>query len=311
MPVRLQGVVKRYGHRTVLDCVSCEVSPGITGLVGPNGAGKSTLVRAILGLVRLAAGEVRVFGRDPTRDARVVRQLVGVVPEDECAVPGLAAVEMVRYAARLSGLPGTEALRRAHEVLDWCDAGQERYRPVETLSIGMRQKVAFAAAIVHDPRMVILDEPTNGLDPIERRAMLGRLTTLAHDHGKTIFVSTHVLPDVQAICDRVIVLAAGRVRLEGRLDDLTRPLAPLLRLDVTGSVDACVARLAAAGIHATRIDSGTIHLPAQDAAGFERVWQAVREAGVVVRALVPVQERFEDVFLQAIAQPQEVAHAAS
>jgi ABC-2 type transport system ATP-binding protein len=311
MPVRLQGVVKRYGHRTVLDCVSCEVPPGITGLVGPNGAGKSTLVRAILGLVRLAAGEVRVFGRDPTRDARVVRQLVGVVPEDECAVPGLAAVEMVRYAARLSGLPGTEALRRAHEVLDWCDAGQERYRPVETLSIGMRQKVAFAAAIVHDPRMVILDEPTNGLDPIERRAMLGRLTTLAHDHGKTIFVSTHVLPDVQAICDRVIVLAAGRVRLEGRLDDLTRPVAPLLRLDVAGSVDACVARLAAAGIHATRIDSGTLHLPAQDAAGLECVWQAVREAGVVVRALVPVQERFEDVFLQAIAQPQEVAHAAS
>jgi ABC-2 type transport system ATP-binding protein len=311
MPVRLQGVVKRYGHRTVLDCVSCEVPPGITGLVGPNGAGKSTLVRAILGLVRLAAGEVRVFGRDPTRDARVVRQLVGVVPEDECAVPGLAAVEMVRYAARLSGLPGTEALRRAHEVLDWCDAGQERYRPVETLSIGTRQKVAFAAAIVHDPRMVILDEPTNGLDPIERRAMLGRLTTLAHDHGKTIFVSTHVLPDVQAICDRVIVLAAGRVRLEGRLDDLTRPVAPLLRLDVAGSVDACVARLAAAGIHATRIDSGTLHLPAQDAAGLECVWQAVREAGVVVRALVPVQERFEDVFLQAIAQPQEVAHAAS
>ena len=311
MPVRLQGVVKRYGHRTVLDCVSCEVPPGITGLVGPNGAGKSTLVRAILGLVRLAAGEVRVFGRDPTRDARVVRQLVGVVPEDECAVPGLAAVEMVRYAARLSGLPGTEALRRAHEVLDWCDAGQERYRSVETLSIGMRQKVAFAAAIVHDPRMVILDEPTNGLDPIERRAMLGRLTTLAHDHGKTIFVSTHVLPDVQAICDRVIVLAAGRVRLEGRLDDLTRPVAPLLRLDVAGSVDACVARLAAAGIHATRIDSGTLHLPAQDAAGLECVWQAVREAGVVVRALVPVQERFEDVFLQAIARPQEVAHAAS
>ena len=311
MPVRLQGVVKRYGHRTVLDCVSCEVPPGITGLVGPNGAGKSTLVRAILGLVRLAAGEVRVFGRDPTRDARVVRQLVGVVPEDECAVPGLAAVEMVRYAARLSGLPGTEALRRAHEVLDWCDAGQERYRPVETLSIGMRQKVAFAAAIVHDPRMVILDEPTNGLDPIERRAMLGRLTTLAHDHGKTILLSTHVLPDVQAICDRVIVLAAGRVRLEGRLDDLTRPVAPLLRLDVAGSVDACVARLAAASIHATRIDSGTLHLPAQDAAGLECVWQAVREAGVVVRALVPVQERFEDVFLQAIAQPQEVAHAAS
>jgi ABC-2 type transport system ATP-binding protein len=310
MPVQLQGVVKRYGRRTVLDCVTCEVPPGITGLVGPNGAGKSTLVRAILGLVRLAAGQVRVFGRDPARDSRAVRQLVGVVPEDECAVPGLAAVEMVRYAARLSGLPGTEALRRAHEVLDWCDTGQERYRPVETLSVGVRQKVAFAAAIVHDPSMVILDEPTNGLDPIERRAMLGRLTTLAHDHGKTIFVSTHVLPDVQSICDRVIVLAAGRVRLEGRLDDLTKPVTPLLRLEVAGSVDACVARLAAAGIRATRIDSATLHLPAQDADGLDRVWQAARQAGVEVRALTPVQERFEDVFLQAIAQPREAAHAA-
>ena len=158
VPVRLDGVVKRYGRRTVLDHVSGEVLPGITGLVGPNGAGKSTLVRAILGLVRLAAGRVLVEGHDPAREPHVVRRLVGVVPEDECAVPGLAAVETVRYAARLCGLPATEALRRAHEVLDWCDAGQERYRPVETLSVGMRQKVAFAAAIVHDPRLVILDE---------------------------------------------------------------------------------------------------------------------------------------------------------
>ena len=310
MPVRLAGVVKRYDRRVVLDRVTCEVPPGITGLVGPNGAGKSTLVRAILGLVRLAAGEVRVYGRDPARDSRVVRNLVGVVPEDECTVPGLAAVEMVRYAARLSGLPGTEALRRAHEVLDWCDAGQERYRPIDTLSIGMRQKVAFAAAIVHDPRLVILDEPTNGLDPIERRAMLGRLTTLAHEHGKTVFVSTHVLPDVQAICDRVIVLAGGRVRLEGRLDDLTRPVTPHMRLDVAGAADACVARLATDGIPATRIDADTVHLAAQDAAGLERVWRAAHAAGATVRALEPVHERFEEVFLRAIAE-QETSDAAS
>jgi ABC-2 type transport system ATP-binding protein len=229
LPVRLDGVVKRYGGRTVLDSVSLEVIPGITGLVGPNGAGKSTLVRSILGLVRLAAGSVRVFGLDPAREPRRVRSLMGVVPEDECSVPGLSGVEMVRYAARLCGLPRTESLRRAHEVLDWCDAGQERYRPVETLSVGTRQKVAFAAAIVHDPRMVILDEPTNGLDPLERRAMLGRLVTLARDHGKTVLVSTHVLPDVQSICDRVVVLARGRVRLTGAIDDLTRPVTPAHR----------------------------------------------------------------------------------
>jgi ABC-2 type transport system ATP-binding protein len=318
LPVQLEGVVKRYGWSSVLDQVTCEVRPGITGLVGPNGAGKSTLVRAILGLVRLAAGRVRVFGVDPARQPRLVRQMVGVVPEDECAVPGLAAVEMVRYAARLSGLPGTEALRRAHEVLDWCDAGQERYRPVETLSVGMRQKVAFAAAIVHDPRLVILDEPTNGLDPIERRAMLGRLTALARDHGKAVFVSTHVLPDVQAICDRVIVLAAGRVRLQGSIEELTKPVVPRLRLEASGPLAACAAVLQAGGIAATLCDATTLLLPDQDAAGLERLWRVARETGVVVRALAPERRGFEEVFLQAIAgqpaadeRPWETTHAPS
>jgi ABC-2 type transport system ATP-binding protein len=292
----------------VLDRVACTVPPGITGLVGPNGAGKSTLVRSILGLVRLAAGSVHVFGVDAAREPRAVRRLVGVVPEDECTVPGLAGVEMVRYAARLSGLPGTEALRRAHEVLDWCDAGQERYRTVETLSVGMRQKVAFAAAIVHDPPLVILDEPTNGLDPLERQAMLGRLTTLARDHGKTVFVSTHVLPDVQAICDRVIVMAGGRVRLEGSIAELTRPAVPQFELDAVGPLDACAEILARRGIEATRRDATTLLVTARSEDVVAAIWQAARESGVAVRGLAPVRRGFEDVFLEAIA---EDAHAAA
>jgi ABC-2 type transport system ATP-binding protein len=292
----------------VLDRVACTVPPGITGLVGPNGAGKSTLVRSILGLVRLAAGSVHVFGVDAAREPRAVRRLVGVVPEDECTVPGLAGVEMVRYAARLSGLPGTEALRRAHEVLDWCDAGQERYRTVETLSVGMRQKVAFAAAIVHDPPLVILDEPTNGLDPLERQAMLGRLTTLARDHGKTVFVSTHVLPDVQAICDRVIVMAAGRVRLEGSIAELTRPAVPQFELDAVGPLDACAEILARRGIEATRRDATTLLVTARSEDVVAAIWQAARESGVAVRGLAPVRRGFEDVFLEAIA---EDSHAAA
>ena len=308
LPVRVEGVVKRYGRRTVLDRVACTVPPGITGLVGPNGAGKSTLVRSILGLVRLAAGSVHVFGVDAAREPRAVRRLVGVVPEDECTVPGLAGVEMVRYAARLSGLPGTEALRRAHEVLDWCDAGQERYRTVETLSVGMRQKVAFAAAIVHDPPLVILDEPTNGLDPLERQAMLGRLTTLARDHGKTVFVSTHVLPDVQAICDRVIVMAGGRVRLEGSIAELTRPAVPQFELDAVGPLDACAEILARRGIEATRRDATTLLVTARSEDVVAAIWQAARESGVAVRGLAPVRRGFEDVFLEAIA---EDSHAAA
>jgi len=305
--VRLDGVVKRYGRRTVLDDVTCAVRAGVTGLVGPNGAGKSTLVRSILGLVRLAAGRATVFGIDPAREPRRVRRLVGVVPEDECTVPGLQAVEMVRYAARLSGLPAIEALRRAHEVLDWCDAGQERYRTVETLSVGMRQKVAFAAAIVHDPAIVILDEPTNGLDPLERQAMLGRLTTLARDHGKTVLVSTHVLPDVQAICDRVIVLAAGRVRLEGTIDDLTRPVVPHLRLEAAGPVEECVSLLRARGVDATRAEDGAIVVAARDATAAGTLLLAARESGLAVRSLEPARRRFEEVFLEAIDGGRDAA----
>jgi ABC-2 type transport system ATP-binding protein len=328
LPVRLDGVVKRYGTRTVLDGVSLEVAPGITGLVGPNGAGKSTLVRSILGLVRLAAGSVRVFGLDPAREPRRVRSLLGVVPEDECAVPGLSGVEMVRYAARLCGLPGTESLRRAHEVLDWCDAGQERYRPVETLSVGTRQKVAFAAAIVHDPRMVILDEPTNGLDPLERRAMLGRLVTLARDHGKTVLVSTHVLPDVQSICDRVVVLARGRVRLIGAIDDLTRPLTPAHQLEGDGPLGELARLLTARGLPARLVagedggapDSLLIEPPGPGRLGL--VWETASDAGVVIRSLEPAHRPLEEVFVQTLrdaegtderrfeAVGQEANHAA-
>ncbi len=306
LPVRLDGVVKRYGGRTVLDGVSLEVPPGITGLVGPNGAGKSTLVRSILGLVRLAAGTVRVFGHDPATDPLRVRSLVGVVPEDECSVPGLSGVEMVRFAARLSGLPGTEALRRAHEVLDWCDAGQERYRPVETLSVGTRQKVAFAAAIVHDPRLVILDEPTNGLDPIERRAMLGRLVTLARRHGKAVFVSTHVLPDVQAICDRVVVIARGRVRLAGTIDELTRTAVALERLEGDGPLEDLVTLLDARGIRARMADGGpeepgrAIVLDPPGPDRIDLVWRCARDAGVIIRALSPMQRPLEEVFVQTL-----------
>jgi len=311
IPVQLTDVVKRYGRRTVLDGVSLEVTPGITGLVGPNGAGKSTLVRSILGLVRLAEGKARVFGHDPYRRPRRVRELVGVVPEDECSVPGLSGVEMVRYAARLSGLPATEALRRAHEVLDWCDAGQERYRPVETLSVGTRQKVSFAAAIVHDPPMVILDEPTNGLDPIERRAMLGRLTTLARSHGKTIFVSTHVLPDVQAICDRVIVLARGRVRLAGTIAELTRPPVPEHHLTGTGPLDRLAADLSTRGLPATvRVgETGpliALASPRPDQLGL--VWSAASSMGVAIQSFGPACRPLEQVFIESLRQAaQETA----
>jgi ABC-2 type transport system ATP-binding protein len=312
LPVRLEGVAKRYGRRTVLDDVSLDVMPGITGLVGPNGAGKSTLVRVILGLVRLASGRVSVYGLDPTTAARRVRRIVGVVPEDDAVVPGLSGVEMVQYAARLSGLPTTEGLRRAHEVLDWCDAGQERYRPIETLSVGMRQKVTFAAAIVHDPKLVILDEPTNGLDPLERRAMLGRLVTLARDHGKTILVSTHVLRDVQSICDRLVLLVRGRVQLAGSIAELTSLADHDLRLQGSGQLAELADRLTRLGIPARLAETGQgVVLHAAESAAIVAVWEEAQRAGVVVRSLEPERRSLEEVFLAALtaADGRESIHA--
>ena len=309
-PLEVEGVVKRYGSRAVLDGVSLTVRPGITGLVGPNGAGKSTLVRSILGLVRLAAGRVRVFGIDPYRSPIAVRGMLGVVPEDECSIPGLSGVEMVRYAARLSGLPGIEALRRAHEVLDWCDAGQERYRPMETLSVGVRQKVAFAAAIVHDPTLVILDEPTNGLDPIERRAMLGRLTTLARDHGKTVIVSTHVLPDVEAVCDDLVVLARGRVRLRGSIAELTRADGSQHRIETVGDPAVLADALRGRGFDARVVAADTgpaIHVGADGGRRLDAVWTIAAGAGARIRQFEPARRALEDVFVAALREAEDAA----
>jgi ABC-2 type transport system ATP-binding protein len=310
-PVRLAGVVKRYGRRTVLDGVTLEVPDGITGLVGPNGAGKTTLLRVMLGLVRRSAGTVRVLGRDPAREPLAVRAAVGVVPEDDCTVPGLSGVEMVAFAARLSGLPAVEGLRRAHEVLDWCDAGQERYRPVETMSVGMRQKVACAAAIVHDPRLVILDEPTNGLDPLERRAMLGRLVALARDHGKAVLVATHVLRDVEAICDRVIGLVGGRVRLSGTIADLTRSAGDALRIRLDGPATAVVAALEARGVACRPVpEAAEFVLPTADEAAVREVCRAAHGAAVAVRAIEPATRSLEEVFLAVVDGAAEADDAA-
>jgi ABC-2 type transport system ATP-binding protein len=199
---------------------------------------------------------------------------------------------------------------------------------VETLSVGTRQKVAFAAAIVHDPRMVILDEPTNGLDPLERRAMLGRLVTLARDHGKTVLVSTHVLPDVQSICDRVVVLARGRVRLIGAIDELTRPATPTHRLEGDGPLDELARLLAARGLSARLADGDeagaaeAILLEPPGPARLGLVWETARDAGVVIRSLEPAHRPLEEVFVQTLraadaadttihaAPGREASHAA-
>jgi ABC-2 type transport system ATP-binding protein len=312
--VNLDKITKDYGraptkggHRPVgwsraLEEVSLSIGPGITGLLGPNGAGKTTLIKVLLGLVRVTSGSGQVLGYDLRRQVRAIRARVGYMPEDDCYVAGLSGVEMLRFAARLSGLPSVEALRRAHEIADFCGIEQERYRDVETYSAGMRQKLKFAQAIVHDPPFLILDEPTSGLDPEEREAMLDRIRVLVRRAGKAALVSTHILPDVQSICDTVIILARGRVRIVERLEVLTRPASPALEVRVFGQPELLAERIRREGVEVRQNPQGALTLVAADEDVARRVWSWAREAGVGIRALTAARNSLEQIFLDAVRE---------
>ncbi|HUG89362.1 MAG TPA: ABC transporter ATP-binding protein [Planctomycetaceae bacterium] len=298
--IRLNRITKDYGSFRALDGVSLEIGPGVTGLLGPNGAGKSTLIKVLLGLVKITSGTGEVLGYELGRQTRLIRSVVGYMPEDDCYLGGLSGVEMAQFMARLSRIPAIEALRRSHEILDFCGAGQERYRPVETYSTGMRQKLKFAQAIVHDPPLLILDEPTAGLDPEERDAMLNRIRILARKHGKAVVLCTHILPDVQAICDAVVILAHGRVRVSERLEVLSRPAAPAFQVRVIGSPDTLVERIRRDGVEVGVADDGTLTVHGTGEVMQGRLWQWARDTGVGIRRLMPARNSMEQIFLEAV-----------
>ena len=300
--VELQNITKFYGAFCALNDVSCSIPPGVTGLLGPNGAGKSTLIKILLGLVRVSSGRAWVLGCELPEGKTQIRSRVGYMPEDDCYFAGLSGVEAVRYLARLSGIPSREALRRAHEILDFCDAGQERYRDVETYSTGMRQKVKFAAAMVHDPDLLILDEPTAGLDPEERDRMLTRIGALAREAGKSILISTHILPDVQATCDSVAFMAKGRIRMVESLAVLSKPAEPAVHLRLLGSSERFQELAVRDGYQVESGSPGTLTIRPADEQLADRIWQWARDAGVAVKSLVPSRNSLEQVFLECVRE---------
>src|SRR5438477_6993208 len=216
----LNDVTKTYGRITALRQLSVSVEMGAVGLLGPNGAGKTTLIRTLLGLIAIDKGGGQILGMDVRTERMAIRQIVGFAPEDECLFPGVAGIEFVAYAGELCGMSWTDAMQRAHEVLNYVGLGEARYRPVESYSTGMKQRLKLAAAIVHDPRLLILDEPTNGMDPAGRQEVLELARDLANNKGMSLLFSSHLLPDVEAVCDHVLVLAGGQLLAQGRIRDL-------------------------------------------------------------------------------------------
>lgn len=306
--IQLQSIVKNYGEFRVLDGIDLEIQAGVTGLLGPNGAGKSTLIKVLLGLVKLTSGTGRFFGHPIGADGRAIRECVGYVPEDDCFIPGMSGVEVVQFSACLAGLPDVEALRRAHEILDFCGMKQERYREIETYSTGMRQKIKFASAIVHDPDLLILDEPTTGLDPEERDALLKRIRLLAEQHNKSVFISTHILPDVQAVCDHVVILAAGKIRMQESLETISKTKTPSVQVRVLGKPDSFLRTLTACGLDPSPSSEGGWNIAGNSHDLAKQVWQSAKETNTQIESMIPARTSLEEVFRTAV---EEAKHAGT
>jgi ABC-2 type transport system ATP-binding protein len=238
--IEVSGLTKRYGDVTALDGLTFSLERGIVGLMGANGAGKSTLIKILLGLVQPTSGSARVLGLDASTEGLHARERIGYMPEHDCLPPDMSAAAFLAHMAQLSGLPPREAQGRAADTLRYVGMDEERYRPIGGYSTGMKQRVKIAQALVHDPQILFLDEPTNGLDPSGREQMLDLVHRTGRGTGLCIVMSTHLLADVERICDQVVVLDGGRMIHAGTLTSLSGA-APYVAVTVG---DAGVAELA-------------------------------------------------------------------
>ena len=299
--------MKQYRDVDALRGISLSIKPGITGLLGPNGSGKSTLIKSLLGLVQISQGRGEILGLPWPCELRAIRDLIGYLPEDDCYIAGLSGIESVAFAANLSGLPKLEGLRRAHEICDFCDFGEERYREVEGYSTGMRQKLKFAQALVHDPPLLILDEPTTGLDPSQRESMLRRIKTLNRQYGKSVIISTHILPDVKTICDTLVIMVDGEVRVMDTLENLSRPIHPTLHVATHNDSSNFIERLRSDGFEVVNERDGLLRITPVAPAQIATVWRHANETGTRIRKLTPAMNSLDKIFIDtAMSAESEV-----
>jgi ABC-2 type transport system ATP-binding protein len=305
--VVLDRVSVSYGRNAALRDVSAVFPPGAVGLLGPNGAGKSTMLKSLLGFLAPTAGRLEVLGLDVAHQAMEIRSRLGYMPESDGHVPGMNAVTFVGYCGQLAGLPKSDAIQRAHEVLYYVGLGEARYRNLETYSTGMKQRIKLAQALVHDPDLLFLDEPTNGMDPKGRDEMLELVRDLSHNKGVSLILSSHLLPDVEYTCDYVVVLDKGAVAASGPIEALKGPAGRVYEVRVKGEMTAFLARLAEAGMesHETEEDVMRVFVPGAPAEPGEdqrRICDLARASHVQVRHLRPSLPTLEDVFARAIGE---------
>ncbi|MGE5829941.1 MAG: ABC transporter ATP-binding protein [Micromonosporaceae bacterium] len=293
--IATESLTKRYPNGvTALSELTVGVAPGIVGLVGANGAGKSTLIKILLGLLPPTAGRARVLGLDPVRHAEQVRARVGYMPEHDCLPADLSAAEFVTHMARMSGLPRTTARERASEALRHVGLYEERYRQIGGYSTGMKQRVKLAQALAHDPDLLLLDEPTNGLDPAGREAMLALIQRIGSEFGISVVVCSHLLGEVERICDTLVAIEGGRLLRSDHISAMTTA-RDVLVVEVSEGTEELVARLAQAGLAAAR-EGHALAVPLTDEGTYDVILDAVAELDLPLHRLDQRRHRVAELF---------------
>ncbi len=305
--ITLEQLTKKYGRVRALDGVSVQMPPGPVGLLGPNGAGKTTLLKLLLGQLNPDKGVASIAGYNPTRrgDRLALRRMVGYMPEGNCLIPRMNGVETVVALGRLSGMRYRDAMKRAHEVLDYVELDEQRYRETDNYSAGMKQRLKLAQALVHDPKLLLLDEPTNGLDPRGRKHMLELIHDLGHRQKKDILLCSHLLPDVERTCHDVLVINRGAVITSGAIAGMTHSDGAWVRLQLAQASSGFAAGLTELGMD-YEAESPTrfrVHLTDGRQDG-DALFALASQNDASVVALTAVRASLEDVFLKALSDAE-------
>ncbi|MBN2326630.1 MAG: ABC transporter ATP-binding protein [Candidatus Omnitrophica bacterium] len=283
---------------------------GAVGLLGPNGAGKSTLLKTMMGFLKPDKGQIKVLGRDPRREGAQVRQRIGYMPEEDTYMPGMTAVEFVSYCGMLCGLPRNEAMLRAHQALHYCGLGEARYRTVDTYSTGMRQRIKLAQALVHDPDLLFLDEPTNGLDPQGRKSMLDLIQEITRQKNISVILSSHLLHDVETVCDYVLVLFQGSVAASGRIQDLKQMAQSSYIIRIKGDMETFIDALREQGLECQPSRDSRIQVRMKEKLGTDVIFRIAHESGAQIRHMAKEEMTLKEVFASAIQQSNGDAAAS-
>ena len=300
--IELEGLSVKFGGRPILDDLRASLGGECVGLLGPNGAGKTTLLHTLLGFHPPSSGSAWVLGHDVVTESKAVRADIGYMPERDSFISGMTCVRFVRLMAELSGLPPKAALERTHEALFYVGLGEARYRKLETYSLGMKQLAKLAQAIVHGPRILFLDEPTNGLDPPARKRMLDLILDIRKSGRASIFLSSHLLRDVEECCDEALVLKDGKIATYTNLEEERRAHSGFLEIEVRGEQEAFIDELTRLGVECALDGGRRIKLVLPPTVDVEHLYRIADEQELQIRRLLSKRDSLEDIFLKAMGE---------